>query len=220
MRTRFLLLLILSLLMLVACTTDSDDNETADATPTIPPTPTSVFASSFGGPRLNAGPERNTAADCSLDPDADGCGVGEVVEVDDALPLPLLETSWEDIVVMVPDGFDTLEFNQQYIIEALDPDAYPGSFTMIISKRTSAELEETLSNFVNLDNARQTTVDNGLGEGYTTPNSNRGMVGVWPLEADLFLLVRASVSPGYWPAYAATFNAIVRDLRFITQDVD
>lgn len=207
---------ILALLILVtACSTDTDDNsDTADTPPTQTPAPTSVFASNFDGPRLNTGPALNTAADCSLDPDAEGCGVGEVVEVDDALPLPLTDTAWEDIIVGVPVGFDALEFNEQLIIETQDTEQYPGNFTVIINKRTAEELESTLANFAALDESQRRTVENALGEGYIIPNANRGMVGVWPLAEGNFLLVRASVSPGYWPAYAATLNTIVRELHY------
>lgn len=206
------LLVAISLLVLVGCRTAADDN--TDTTPTLAPTasPTSLFAVGvFAGPRLNSAPE-STIGDCSLDPNATGCGVRTVVEVDDALPLPLEVTYWEGIAIGVPEGFETLDFNEQLIIETTDTEAHPGNFTLIFSRQTAEEIDKALTDFADLENDR-TVITNGLGEGYTRLIGNRGIVGVWPLESEQFLFVRASVSPGYWPAYAATMSEIAATLR-------
>lgn len=196
---------------MIACSSDDADSGTIEATPTPSPEPTSIFASSFDGPRLNPVAETENA-DCSLDDEDGGCGVGAVAEVDSALPLPLITQTWSGIRIGIPEGFERIDFNNQLIIEAADIDEHPGNFTVSIRIDTPDEIDAILTTYADLNMTQQRDFDTAIGAIYTIPNANRGMIAVLTLSDEQQLLIQASVVAGYWPAYATTFDEMLTSL--------
>lgn len=205
-------LLPMLLVVLVACDGNEDNNDNhAPSIPSATPEPTSVFASQFNGPRLNPDSESGSV-DCSLDPDAEGCRVGDAPSnVDDALPLPLTEMEWSGIRLGVPEGFEAQDYGSLLSIEAIDSAAHPGAFQVAFRLSDTAGMER----LVNRYEAEQMPHDNDIGDGFTIQNEDRGMIGVWPIANNQYLIVEGVSVPGYWSQYAATFNTIIEELALL-----
>jgi hypothetical protein len=197
--------------VLVACGGDKDDKSDPNDQPTPTPAPTSVLTG-FTGPLLN--PLANhSAQDCSLDPNATDCGIQVGAVQENALPLPLVMRQVLDAVTIgVPEDFETLVFGSQVSIETSHSENHPGDFRVLIQWQDADGVQKLLASYANLDRSRKVERSVDTLNAYSIPNGERGMVSVIEVSTARQLVIEAFVSPGYWPLYAATFNAMLASL--------
>ncbi len=203
---RPLMMILLVLIAIVAACNNATDEPDAPA-----PTPTSLLASRFNGPLLNTSGNTDTAdaSDCSVGSD---CGLQAASNVEAAPPLPLSPITWQGLSIGLPAGFEDLDFDDRLAIESTEDQLQREGFRVLIRWTDATSAEALVGRYVALDTERRTEHTNALGTGYTIPNADMGMVGVWTLADGRVLLVEGFVMPGYWPRYAATYNAIVDGL--------
>lgn len=212
---RNLLFVAVASLLIVACGDDGNAAET-QVEPTI--TPTSAFVSNFAGPMLNSVDQAPASEieDCSLDPNATGCSVSALAgDVEIAGPLPLTSAEWRDVRYGIPQGFDAIVSDDEIIIDAIDYDVTPGSPVFRLRAVPTDTVETILASYATLNDNQLMYRDNGLGEGYTIPKAGYGMIGIWPHTANTSLIIEATVLPGFWPAYSATYMALIDSIEAV-----
>lgn len=204
---RRLFVLICAGLLLAACNNKKEDQGNEDREPTAIPAPTSVVAG-FDGPLLNP-ITNNTSEDCLLNPEGGSdCSVAVGHVEESAMPLPLTPQAVLDITLGIPADFEVLPVGDQVSIETNDSEAHPGNFRVFVQWADAEGVDKLLASYTNLDLSHKAEQTRGNLDGYTIPNAELGMVGVWQVESTRYLVLEGFVSPGYWPMYAATFQAM------------
>lgn len=190
-----ILLITLLILILTACT-EKEKKESPS------PTPTSV-TTGYTGPFIGSG-----------DPTPEGCtegGCGGAVEqvelVEESLPLQTQTVA--GFTLGIPEGYSPIVFDEEVVISATSAETI-GGFTVILRK--ISDLEEITERFEQPDFETGTPIENPTLTGNTLPNKQVGAIALLQSEDGQMVFVEGFASPGYWPAFTVTFDAMLKTI--------
>lgn len=201
MNKRFLILILL--LLLAACSEDKKDD-----TPSTTPTSTPVTAG-YTGPLLGSS-SLEESSECSA---GGGCS-GSASEVVEAVEesLPLTEQTVEVFSLGIPEGYSPLVVADEVIITAVSAETI-GGFTVILRRVEEADLADILEKYEQPHFEAGTAIENETLTGHSLPNSNLGTIALLRSAEGQMVFVEGFATPGYWPAFSVTFDAMVETLE-------
>ncbi|KAB2903827.1 MAG: hypothetical protein F9K27_11905 [Anaerolineae bacterium] len=194
-RVIFLILVVFSL---AACSEKKDEK----AKPL--PTATSV-TSGYTGPFIGGGDAGQEESGCT---EAGGCGgvVEQVELVEEALPLQTQKVA--GFSLGIPEGYSPIIFDEEVVISATSAETI-GGFTVVLREVTQDDLQAILERFDQPDFETGTLINNPVLKGHQLPNKQVGTIALFEAENGRMVFVEGFASPGYWPAFTVTFDAIL-----------
>lgn len=216
MRYGWILLLIGSLLIAACDNQDKEDSQSTENTvQQVPVTPTMTpIPFNFTGPILNPIAQEE---ECKVGDE--NCIAKGPNASTNALPLPLVEQTYENITISIPEGFIIFSSGKDLYIQAENLDTDEGRFTVQIrypldDDAVTAYLQPIADLHVANRYPRHNQ-DQSL-NGFAYPYGDRGQVIVFELGATENLLMQGYARPGYWSIYSATFEQMIDSISLAT----
>lgn len=186
-------MILMFVLMLPACTNEEEKKEV--------PTPTSV-TTGYTGPFISS----NTVQEGCTE---GGCGgaVSQMALVEAALPLQTQTIA--GFTLGIPEGYSPIVFDEEVVISATSVDTI-GGFTIVLRK--ISDLQEITARFEQADFESGTPIKNPTLTGTRLPNKQVGTIALLQTEEGQMIFVEGFASPGYWPAFTVTFDAMLETI--------
>lgn len=198
------ILMLLIILLLVACQQEEKNERKTEET--AEPTPVTA---GYAGPFIG-GASGEESEGCTANGGCSGAASELVDFVQDSLPLSTQTV--EGFTLGIPEGYSPLVVADEIILTAVDAETL-GGFTVVMRKIEAADLATILEKYEQPDFSTGKPIENETLTGHSLPNSNLGTIALLESAEGQKVFVEGFASPGYWPAFTVTFDALLETLE-------